>query len=308
MPFEIEEIKNTIKKNPVPWVIGLTAAVGAGAYVLAKRSGESGYIAEVYPETPIMPQDVAAGPASPGDISDAMLQQLLEELAGQQHESLGELAQMNREFMEGLAKTLESYVQQTLPRQVQQPLPQEPVITQDMARKVETIASTPSITFHPQGTRYTPQQIDVMHQWSVEEQTAISRGYAGTSKTPSGLASSGMTMTFYPTGHVAFVPKGQEAPPTPRSYADTPLGRALSEARSRSEKVISITGSKKAAESALKRIYGTGGHVSYFGSEEAYGKTIVEKVKSGEKFSDPKAAKVYVTFHPELGITPEQIK
>lgn len=259
MPFEIEEIKNTIKKNPVPWAIGLAVAVGAGAYVLAKRSGETGYITVAYPETPTMPQDIEAGPASPGDISDAMLQQLLEELAWQQHESLREIAQMNREFMEGLAKTLESYVQQTLPRQVQQPIQQEPVlqpIDQTLQRKVETIASTPSITFHPKGTSYTPQQIDVMYQWAVEEQTAISRGYAGTSKTPSGLASSGMTMTFYPTGHVAFVPKGQEAPPTPKESAPGWPSQKEIEARGQQKiaELANITGrtGAKTFEEALK--------------------------------------------------------
>lgn len=268
MPFEIEEIKNTIKKNPVPWAIGLAVAVGAGAYMLAKRGGDTGYITKAYPETPTMPEDIAAGPASPGDISDAMLQQLLEELGRQQHESLAELAQMNREFMEGLSKTLESYVSQTLPRQVQQPLPQIPVV-QDIARKVETIASTPSITFHPKGTSYTPQQIDVMYQWAVEEQAAISRGAVGTSKTPQGLAQAGLTMRFYPTGHVAFVPIGQEAPPTPKESAP---GWP-------SQKEIEARGQQKIAE--LAKITGRTGAKTF--EEALAGMTQQQKIEALKK-------------------------
>lgn len=309
MGFEIEEITKTIKKNPVPWAIGLGAAV-IGGYIVFRRNsgGGDGYITLAYPETPVNPEDIAAGPGKPGDVSDAQLQELLAQLEQSRHEDLNILAEQQQSFLQGLASIMDKYVSQTPHVEPQPPI--QPVQQPDLElqHKIETIQATPTITFHPQGSSYTPQQVDVMYNWAVEENAAISRGYAGTSKNPVGLAASGMTVTYYPTGHVAFTPKGQEPPPTPSSYANTPLGRALAEARSRSEKIVSLAGSEKAAESTLKSIYAPGGHISYFGSEEAYGKAIVEKVKSGSKFSDPQAAKTFVTLHPELGVKAEQIK
>lgn len=299
MAFEIEEITKTIKKKPIPWAIGAAVAVVAGLYVAYKRNSKSGYITEAYPEMPSAPEEIAAGPASPGDISDAMLQQLLDELARKEHEDINELAEMNREYFEGLSKTLENYLQQITNKQ-----PQQPILDQDLVYKSSVVAATPTITFHPKGTDYTPEQVNVMYNWAVEEQAALSKGYVGTSKNPTGLAQANMTMVMYPTGHVAFVPKGQKAPPTPSTYAHP----ALAEAEKRAQQVVSITGSKQEAEKTYQRIYGTGGHINFFGSEEAYAKAIVEKVKTGQKFSDPQAAKVYVTLHPELGIKPEQIK
>lgn len=127
MPFEIEEIKNTIKKNPVPWAIGLAVAVGAGAFMLARRgSGAGGYITEAYPEQPVLPEDIAAGPAKPGDISDAQLQELLTEIERARHEDIRELAELNRQFMERLSANLQGYTERVTQRAPVAPIVGEP--------------------------------------------------------------------------------------------------------------------------------------------------------------------------------------
>lgn len=229
MPFEIEEIAKTVKKNPVPWAIGLGAAV-IGGYIVFRRnsSGGDGYITQAYPETPVNPEDIAAGPGSPGDVSDAQLQELLAQLEQSRHEDLNMLAEQQQSFLQGLASILDKYVSKTPHVEPQPPI--QPVQQPDLElqHKIETIQATPTITFHPQGSSYTREQVNVMYNWAVEENAAISKGYAGTSKNPVGLAASGMTMTYYPTGHVAFTPRGQSPPPAPKTPA-TPTYAKIAE-------------------------------------------------------------------------------
>lgn len=249
MAFEIKELVNTVKKNPVPWAIGAGVAVIGGYFVFRQKS--SGYVTEAYPEKPFLPKEIAAGEAKPGDISDAQLAELLAELERARHEDISQLAELNRQFMESLTRLLESYTSQQLTSVPQQPV-QEPQLSQDLLKKAETIYATPTILFSEKGTKYTPKQIDVMHSWAIEEQAAISRG-TQTSKTPSGLAASGMTVTYYPTGHVAFTPKGQKAPPTPKTYSSDPVGQALAKAAQvdTSAKLSAVTGKTGTVEKQL---------------------------------------------------------
>lgn len=257
MNFEIEEITKSIKKNPTPWLVGGALAVIAGIAIFRRK--QDGYITTASPELPVLPteNEIATGTAKPGDITDAMLQELLVKLEQGRHEDLQQIAEWNAKLMENLSKSLESYVKQQPP--YQQPIPQIPPeqIQQDLYKKAETIYNTPSIYFQPKGASYTPQQVDVMYNWALEENLAISRGYGGTSKTPEGLAQSGMEMVFYPTGHVEFRPRGSSGGSSPSHYADTPAGQALKTAHEREssgytrEAVSRITGKSGSIEEQL---------------------------------------------------------
>lgn len=252
MAFDIQELTKTVKKNPVPWAIGAGVAVIGGYLVFRQKNG---YVTEAYPEEPLLPKEIAAGEAKPGDVSEAQLAELLAELERARHEDISQLAELNRQFMESLTRSLESYTRRQLTSVPQQPV-QEPQLSQDLLKKAETIYATPTILFSEKGTKYTPKQIDVMHSWAIEEQAAISRG-TQTSKIPVGLAASGMTVTYYPTGHVAFVPKGQKAPPAPREYAPDPVSQAFKKAAERektgwtSQQVSKVTGKTGTVEQQL---------------------------------------------------------
>jgi hypothetical protein len=273
--FEIQELTKTIKKNPVPWAIGAGVAVIAGLVYF--RGKESGYIVEAYPEQPLLPEDIAAGPGSPGDVTDAQLQELLAELERMRHEDLAQFGEMNAALMESLTRTLESYVNQTyyqqpqqpviepLPQQPQpviEPLPQQPQpqVSPELLQKAEYIYQTPTIYFQPSGASYTPQQVEVMYNWALEENAALSRGYAGTSKNPVGLAESGMTVTYYPTGHVEFRPRGSSGrssssrSSSPSSYANPSLAEAARRESSGETRaaVSKVTGKSGSIESQLK--------------------------------------------------------
>lgn len=256
MAFEIEEIVQTVKKNPIPWAIGLGVAV-VGGYMAYRKSAGTGYVTEAYPELPQSPEDIAAGTAKPGDVTDAQLQELLAELERGRHEDLQQLAELNAQFMESLTRTLESYTSQQLRAYPQAPV-QEPVqqISPELVQKAEYIYSTPSIVFHPQGTKYTPAQVETMYSWAVEEQAAISRGALGTSINPKGAGAKDMTVTYYPTGHVAFTPKGQSAPPTPSGYVSSALAQAVARGSGgasswTSQQVSKVTGKTGTVEQQL---------------------------------------------------------
>ena len=264
MAFEIQELTKTIKKNPVPWAIGAGVAVIAGLVYF--RGKESGYIVGAYPEQPLLPEDIAAGPGSPGDVTDAQLQELLAELERMRHEDLAQFGEMNAALMESLTRTLESYVNQTYYQQPQQPVieppPQQPQpqVSPELLQKAEYIYQTPTIYFQPSGASYTPQQVEVMYNWALEENAALSRGYAGTSKNPVGLAESGMTVTYYPTGHVEFRPRGSSGrssssrSSSPSSYANPSLAEAARRESSGETRaaVSKVTGKSGSIESQLK--------------------------------------------------------
>lgn len=271
MAFDIQELGKTVKKNPVPWAIGAGIAIVGGYIVFRQRSSE-GYITEAYPEQAVLPKGMASGEIPAGgagagysDLTSAQLQKLLGELEQDRHEDVSQLAEMNRQLFESLTSVLEQYSRTQVQSVPQQPV-QEPVVTQDLLKKAETIYATPTIIFSEKGTKYTPEQVDVMHSWAVEEQAAISRG-TQTSKNPVGLAASGMTVTYYPTGHVAFVPRGQEPPPAPKDYAPGPVSQAL-------KKAMSVDTS-----AALRKVTGKAGTVE----QQLAGMSQAEKLSALKK-------------------------
>jgi len=258
MPFEIEKITKTVKKNPVPWAIGAGIAV-VGGYIVFNQRTDTGYLTEAKFEEPVAPtEEIASGPEKPGDYTDAQLAELLAELERGKHEDIQQIREMNTAFLESFAKSLENYINQDYSMQVQEPIT-EMVFEPEIIKKAEYVYQTPSIFFQPKGASYTPKQVEVMYNWAVEENVAITRG-TSTSINPRGLKENDMTVTYYKTGHVEFTPKtskGKMDKKRPVTYPDTPVGRALKEAERREKSgevrqaVSKVTGKTGSIEKQL---------------------------------------------------------
>lgn len=255
MDFEIQELTKTMKKYPVPWAIGAGIAITAGLVYFSKKDSKWEY---VYPEQPFLPEqsflaeDIAAGPSRPGDVTEVQIQEMLAELERLRHEDLVQMGEMNAALMESLTRTLESYVSQQTQQPVTEPLPQ---VSAELLQKAEYIYRTPTIYFQPSGASYTPQQVEVIYNWALEENAAISRGYVGATKNPEGLAESGMTVTYYPTGHVEFKPKSSKASSSkPSAYVNPVLSEVARRETSGEtrEAVSKITGKSGSIESQLE--------------------------------------------------------
>lgn len=255
MAFEIEDIKKsfqnlgkTIKDKPYLLLLPAGAA-GLGIYVWYKGSQEEvpeDYFTLAYPEEPYYPEEEALD---------------YEELdTGYYEGEPGETVEVPVE------------VPVPVPYAVNVPVPYEvpqsygiPTATvsgsPDLESMIQNIYETPTITFHPQGSVYTPEQVEVIGGWAAEEQAAISRGTL-TSLNPPGLAESDMKVTYYPTGHVAFTPRGEEPPPAPTTFVNTEVGRQLEEAQRRETSgetraaVSKVTGKTGSVEEQLAGLSG----------------------------------------------------
>jgi hypothetical protein len=254
--FEIEEITkkaaNSIKKNPLPWAIGGCAAL-LGVVFLTRRGGE-GYLTSAYPETPLMPDDlgdVGSGTGEPGGLSDTALLDLLAQMEASRAADLQEIAAQQQTFLQSLASVFSQYAKQQEQYQQypQQPYPPTMQPNSELMAMAEYLYSTPSLIFSEKGVEYTPAQVGTMYDWAMEENAAISRGAAGTSALPTSLAGSDLIVTYYPSGHVAFTPRGQERPadPGPSNFQQQVEARGVQAA----QQLSGITGRSGTIEQQL---------------------------------------------------------
>jgi hypothetical protein len=231
MGFEIEEItknvKASFKKNPAIWVLGAGAVV-IGGYFMMRQGGGGGYLTEAYPKQPLYPDEIGSGPGDVGaGLSDLALLDLLTQMDERRAEDLNALAAQQQDFLQSLHSAFTQYMQQPQPSYYQQPQPsyyQQPQTAAmgydaELMRQAEYVYGTPNLIFSERGVGYTQEQVGTMYDWAVEENAAISRGFAGTSTLPSSLAGSDLIVTYYPGGQVAFTPRGEDRPATPAPTA-----------------------------------------------------------------------------------------